>query len=186
AHVPGGGPRAPEAVAEPAAVADAHATEIASTVRLAQSRAMRGDLETARTLLNSALERAKADGDVSGKARLQAELAVVLADQAFDTRVGTERGLQLAAEARTGAQAAGAPDIEARAVHAEALLQYGQRLWEESKDFQLPRTGFERARELYRTLGDRAGVAQETFFLGLTHEQEGKTTRAGELYEEAR
>src|SRR5262249_51215138 len=74
------GPGASEVVARAAAVSEARGTWIASTVRFAQTRAMRGDLESARTLLAAALERAEADGDVAGKSRLQAELAVVLAD----------------------------------------------------------------------------------------------------------
>ncbi len=186
ARAPAAGARSTEVLATTAALADARASWIASTVRLARAGVMRGEFERSRTLLDSALERAGPDGDLVGTARLQAELAVVLAEESFYTRKGTARGLQLAAEAQAGARAAGAPEVEARAVHAEGFLRYGGLLWEDAKDFQVPGERFGRARELFRSAGDRSGVAQETFFLGLTAEQEAKTGPAGELYREAR
>ncbi|HZJ55275.1 MAG TPA: tetratricopeptide repeat protein, partial [Myxococcaceae bacterium] len=179
-------PAAPtgEVLATPAAVGEAGSGWVAATVRLARTGVMRGDFERGRTLLTSALERPELDP--AGKARLQAELAVVLAEEYFYTRQGMDRGLRLAAEAQAAARSLGARELEARAVHAEGFLRYGGLLWEESRDFHLPRELFTRSRDLYRELGERSGVAQETFFLGLTWEQEEKPDRAGPLYEEAR
>ena len=147
---------------------------------------MRGDLDGAGAILVGALDQAGMDAEPVDRARLQGELAGVLGEQAFYTRKGTERALRLAAEAQAGARAAGAPEVEARAVHAEGFVRYGGLLWEDARDFQVPRALFTRARELFRNSGARSGVAQETFFLGLTEEHEGKTERAGELYREAR
>ena len=147
---------------------------------------MRGELERARTLLEDAVAQAQADGDAAGAARLQAELAVALGEEAFYTRTGVERGVAVASEARAAARSAGVRDAEARALHAEGFQRYGVLLWNDGKDFQVPRGLFEQARALHRDLGDRSGVAQETFFLGLTFEQEGKTEEAGERYREAR
>ena len=175
-----------EVLATPAALAEARSDWVASTVRLAKTGVMRGRFEPARTLLASALARAEAEGDAPGRARLQAELAVLVAEESFYTREGTEQGLQLAAEAQASSRALAARDVEARAVHAEGFLHYGVLLWEEAKDFHLPRERFARARELFRELGDVSGVAQETFFLGLTWEQEETPERAGALYTEAR
>jgi len=175
-----------ETLATPAALADARSTWVSSTVRLARAEVMRGDFERGRTLLASAVERADAEADAVGKAKLQAELALVLAEESFYTRTGTERALQLAAEAQAAARAAGARGVEARAVHAEGFLRYGELLWADAKDFHAPRELFTRARQLFTEAGDSSGVAQETFFLGLTEEQEGHSDRAGALYSEAR
>ena len=175
-----------ETLATPAALAEARSTWVSSTVRLARAEVMRGDFERGRTLLGSAIERADAEADAAGKARLQAELALVLAEESFYTRTGMERALHLAAEAQAGAHAAGARDVEARAVHAEGFLRYGELLWADAKDFHVPRELFSRSCQLFTEAGDSSGVAQETFFLGLTEEQEGHPERAGALYSEAR
>jgi tetratricopeptide (TPR) repeat protein len=175
-----------EVLATPAALAEARNGWVSSTVRLARAEVMRGDFERGRTLLGSAIERAGAEADAAGKARLQAELALVLAEESFYTRSGTERALRLAAEAQAAARAAGAPGVEARAVHAEGFLRYGELLWADAKDFHGPRELFSRARKLSTEAGDSSGVALETFFLGLTEEQEGHPEPAGALYSEAR
>jgi tetratricopeptide (TPR) repeat protein len=175
-----------ETLATPAALGEARTTWVSSTVRLARAEVMRGNFERGRTLLASAIERADAEADAAGKARLQADLALVLAEESFYTRSGTERALQLAAEAQAGARTAGARDVEARAVHAEGFLRYGELLWADAKDFHVPRELFARARQLFTEAGDSSGIAQETFFLGLTEEQEGHPERAGALYSEAR
>jgi hypothetical protein len=98
---------------------------------------------------------------------------------------GAERGVQLAQAAQSSAQALGLPEVEARGLHAEGYLRYGELLWAEAKDFHVPRESFARARDLLAQAGDASGVAQETFFLGLTEEQEGKLERAEPLYAEA-
>ncbi|RPH65418.1 MAG: hypothetical protein EHM78_25415, partial [Myxococcaceae bacterium] len=183
AHTAAAPSPAGEVLATPAAAAEARSSWVAATVRLARTGVMRGDFERGRTLLSSALERPELDP--AGKARLQAELVVVLAEEYFYTRQGMDRGLRLAAEAQAAARSLGARDLEARALHAEGFLRYGGLLWEESKDFHVPQELFTRARDLFREFGDRSGVAQETFFLGLTWEQEEKPDRAGPLYEEA-
>jgi tetratricopeptide (TPR) repeat protein len=175
-----------ETLATPAALAEARSTWVSSTVRLARAEVMRGDLERGRMLLGSAIERADAEADAAGKATLQAELALVLAEESFYTRTGMERALRLAAEAQAGAHAAGARDVKARAVHAEGFLRYGDLLWADAKDFHVPRELFSRSRQLFTEVGDSSGVAQETFFIGLTEEQEGHSERAGPLYSEAR
>ncbi len=184
AHAPSSPSLAGEVLATPAATTEARRSWVAATVRLARTEVMRGNFERGRTLLGSALEHPELDQ--AGKARLQAELVVVLAEEYFYTRQGMERGLQLASEAQGAARSLGDRDLEARALHAEGFLRYGGLLWEESKDFHVPRELFTRSRDLFRELGDRSGVAQETFFLGLTWEQEEKPDRAGPLYEEAR
>ncbi|HEY1908482.1 MAG TPA: tetratricopeptide repeat protein [Myxococcaceae bacterium] len=175
-----------ETLATPAALAEARNGWVSSTVRLAHAEVMRGEFERGRTLLGSAIERADAGADAAGKASLQAELALVLAEESFYTRSGTERALQLAAEAQAAARAAGAKGVEARAVHSEGFLRYGELLWADAKDFHVPRELFSRARQLFTEAGEPSGVAQETFFLGLTEEQEKKPERAGALYSEAR
>src|SRR5215470_8368029 len=100
AHSTAPSPRPPqsETLATPAAVAEARSTWVSSTVRLARAEVMRGDFERGRTLLESAVERADTEADAAGKARLLAELALVLAEESFYTRTGMERTLQLAAE----------------------------------------------------------------------------------------
>lgn len=184
------GPAAPSPTAEVLAtqtgITEARTAWVASTVRLARTEVMRGRFEQARTLLESAVDRTAAEGDAAGKARLQAELAVVLSEESFYTRTRTEEGLQLARVVQASGRALGARDVEARAVHAEGFVRYGELLWKESKDFHEPRELFTRARDLFREAGDRSGVAQETFFLGLTWEQEEKLDRAAPLYEQAR
>ena len=186
AHAPTAPSPSGEILATPPALAEARASWVASTVRLARTEMMQGRFERARTLLESALDRAAAEGDSPGKARLQAELGLVLSEESFYTRTDAERGVQLAQAAQTTARSQGAVDVEARAVHAEGFLRYGELLWAEGKDFHVPRERFARARDLFREAGDASGVAQETFFLGLTEEQEGKPERAEPLYVEAR
>lgn len=175
-----------EALATPAGITETRAAWVASTVRLARAEVMRGRFEQARTLLETAVDRSAAAGDAPGKARLQAELAVVLSEESFYTRTRTEQALQLAQAAQSSARALGAREVEARGVHAEGFVRYGELLWKESKDFHVPRELFSRARDLFREVGDRSGVAQETFFLGLTWEQEEKPDQAGPLYAQAR
>jgi tetratricopeptide (TPR) repeat protein len=174
-----------EVVATPGALAEARASWVSSTVRLARAEVMQGGFEGARKLLEAAVERAAAQNDAPGKAQLQAELALTVAEESFYTRSGTERGIQLAEAAQTAARTARLTDAEAQAIHAEGFLRYGELLWAESKDFHAPRELFTRARDLFRECGDASGVAQETFFLGLTEEQEGKLERAEPLYAEA-
>jgi tetratricopeptide (TPR) repeat protein len=173
-----------EVLATPAAVKEACSAWVAATIHLARTGVMQGEFERGRTLLTSALERPELDP--AAKARLQAELGVVLAEESFYTRQGLDRGLQVAAEGQAAGRSVGAREVEARAVHAEGFLRYGELLWGESKDFHVPRELYSRARELFREAGDRAGVARETFFLGLTWEQEKKPDQARPLYEEAR
>jgi tetratricopeptide (TPR) repeat protein len=185
AHAPTGN-APPEVLATPAGSAQAREAWTDATLRLARVAGMRGELERERTLLEDALERARADGDAASAARLQAGLAVALGEEAFSTRSGVERGLAVAGEAQAAARSAGVRDAEARALHAEGFMRYGVLLWNEGKDFQVPRGLFEKSRASYRDLGDRSGVAQETFFLGLTFEQEGKTEEAGARYRQAR
>jgi len=185
AHAPPPPSPGREVVATPAGLAETRASWMASTVRLARTEVMRGRFDRARSLLEPALDQAGAEGDAPGKARLQAELALVLAEESFYSRSGADRGLQLAQSAQASAGALGLAGVEARAVHAEGYLRYGELLWAEAKDFQVARERFTRARDLFARAGDASGVAQETFFLGLTEEQEGKLERAEPLYAEA-
>jgi len=176
----------PEILATPAGSAQAREAWTAATVRLARVAGMQGELVRARTVLEDAVEQARADGDTAGAARLLAELAAALGEEAFSRRSGVERGLAVAAEAQAAARSASVRDAEARALHAEGFIRYGVLLWNDGKDFQVPRGLFEKSRALYQDVGDRSGLAQETFFLGLTFEQEGKTEGAGARYREAR
>jgi tetratricopeptide (TPR) repeat protein len=185
AHAPAPPSPGREVLATPAGVVDARASWIASVVRLARTEVMRGRFDRARGLLEPALDQAGAEGDPPGKARFQAELALVLAEESFYSRSGADRGLQLAQAAQSSARTFGLLDVEASAVHAEGYLRYGELLWAEAKDFHVARERFARARDLFSQAGDAPGVAQETFFLGLTEEQEGRLERAGPLYAEA-
>ena len=173
AHAPGAPSPTREVLATPAGVAEARASWVASSVRLARTEVMRGRFGQARTLLEPALDRAAAEGDAPGKARLEAELALVLAEESFYGRTGAERGVA----ARRGAGLRAHPATPGRRGERAArggYLRYGEALWAEAKDFQAPRERFARARDLFREARDASGVAQETFFLGLTEEQEGK------------
>jgi tetratricopeptide (TPR) repeat protein len=185
AHAPAAPSPATEVLATPGALAEAQASWISSTVRLARAEVMQGRFEGARRLLEPALDRATAENDGPGMARLQAELALTIAEESFYTRSGTERGVRLAQAAQTSAHTLRLADVEAQAVHAEGFLRYGELLWTEAKDFHVPRELFARARDLFQAAGDASGVAQETFFLGLTEEQEDKLERAEPLYAEA-
>ena len=176
---------ASEVLATPGALVEARASWVASTVHLARAEVMEGRFAGARGLLEPALDRAMAKSDAPGKARLQAELALVLAEESFYTRSDAERGVQLAQAAQTSARTVRLVDVEAQAVHAEGFLRYGGLLWTEARDFHVPRELFARSRDLFRDAGDASGVAQETFFLGLTEEQEGKLETAEPLYAEA-
>jgi len=184
AHAPAAPSPTREVLATPAGVGEARASWVSSTVRLARTEVMRGRFAQARTLLEPALDRA-AGADAPGKARLEAELALVLAEESFYGRSGAERGMHLAQAAQASARTLRLPDVEASALHAEGYLRYGEALWAEAKDFQAPRDRFARARDLFREASDASGVAQETFFLGLTEEQEGRLERAEPLYAEA-
>jgi len=88
---------------------------------------MRGRFDRARSLLEPALDQAGAEGDAPGKARLQAELALVLAEESFYSRSGADRGLQLAQSAQASAGALGLAGVEARAVHADPSGTLGVR-----------------------------------------------------------
>jgi tetratricopeptide (TPR) repeat protein len=184
-HAPPAPSPASEVLATPGAFAEARASWVSSTVRFARAEVMQGRFEAARRLLEPALERATAESDAPGKARLQAELALAIAEESFYTRSGAERGVQLAHSAQTSARTLRLADVGAEAVHAEGFLRYGELLWSEAKDFRVPRELFTRARDLFQAAGDASGVAQETFFLGLTEEQEGNLERAEPLYAEA-
>ena len=184
-HAPAAPSPASEVLATPGALAEAEASWVSSTVRLARAEVMHGRFEGARRLLEPALDRVTAENDAPGKARLQAELALAIAEESFYTRSGAARGVQLAQAAQTSARTLGLPGVEAQAVHAEGFLRYGELLWTEAKDFHLPRELFARSRDLFQAAGDASGVAQETFFLGLAEEQEDNLERAEPLYAEA-
>jgi tetratricopeptide (TPR) repeat protein len=184
-HAPAAPSPAGEVLATPGALAEARASWVSSTARLARAKVMQGHFEAARSLLEPALDRATAENDAPGKARLQAELALAIAEESFYTRSGAKRGVELAQAAQTSARTLRLADVEAQAVHAEGFLRYGELLWTEAKDFRAPRELFTRSRGLFQAAGDASGVSQETFFLGLTEEQEGKLERAEPLYAEA-
>ncbi len=131
----------------------------------------------------SALDAAEAGSgkaDPRALAAIRTEKGRVLMDRSFfhrrdpaPARAALEEGLRLAKAAREAATAAAA---------AQALGQLDYNDAFETKDWKKPRAAFERVLAAREKIGDRRGVAETLFYLGLTFEQDGQPAPAFERY----
>ncbi len=155
------------------------------TTSIAAARVLdhRGELVAARTELSHAL--ADARGDRVASAELLAELARLAGTEALATNAGYVEGIAEAREAQQAARAAGARHALPVAIDAEGMLHYAHKLWAGAVDFAVPRAAFERAVAAYRAAGDAVGIAEATFHVGLTYEQEGDLSTASTYYRHA-
>lgn len=146
----------------------------------------RGEFVAAREVLDRALARARAASDRRAEVRLMAERARAAASDAFAKAAGYRDGLALARQAQAAARAASDPRSLAIALDAEGMLHYGRLLWSGGGDFAVPRAAFAAAAAGFRASGDRGGLAEATFHLGLSYEHAHDPATAARHYSEAR
>ncbi len=152
---------------------------------LAESRTLtlagRWDDALART--SAAAARAKTAGDARAEAVLAVERGRVMADANFfrrfdprGARAALEEGMRLARAANDERAIADATQYLGQLVYSEAF---------ETKDWKTPRATFEALVPVREKLGDRRGLAQTYFYLGLTYEQDEQPVPALSNYEKS-
>ncbi len=150
---------------------------------LAKTRAM--TLEGRWDAALSELEGAEAGlaGDRHASAAIRTERGRVLMDRSFFHRRDPAPARAALEEGRRLAKAAGDDATAAAADQALGQLEYNDAF--ETKDWKKPRAAFEGVLAVRERIGDRRGVAETLFYLGLTYEQDGQPGPAFERYEKS-
>jgi len=148
---------------------------------LAASRthALAGRWTEAERLLTRELERQPRTEAVA-RARLLAERGRVLADRNSYGRRDPASARRALEEALAAAREASDPVSEAVALQSLAQMRYGETF--ETGDWEGVRSDFEPVIALRERAGDRRGLAESYFYLGLTYEQDGRPDEALPLY----
>jgi tetratricopeptide (TPR) repeat protein len=139
-----------------------------SLVSETRQMTLHGDWDAAVERLDSALMTAR--GDDATEALLRVERGRVLADRNFFHRSDPGRARQaIGAGLRSARRARHEPSV-ADGTQALGQLYFSQAF--RTHDWEKPRRLFREAVALRERLGDTRGVAQSTFYLGLTFEQQ--------------
>jgi tetratricopeptide (TPR) repeat protein len=153
-----------------------------TTALFQETRAMTlsGRWDAALSALAAAGARAETSGDRKTQAALVTERGRVLMDRSFfhrkdpePARTALQEGLRLAGAVKDERVAADARQYIAQLDYNDAF---------DTKDWEKPRAAFLGVLELRERLGDRRGVAETLFYVGLTYEQDGKPEPAMERY----
>lgn len=127
-------------------------------------------------------ERGRAGGPRE-RAAVSVEIARVLADRSFFHRRDSKAARLALERARAEVTAAGSADLAADAVQLGGQLDYADAFT--SQDWETPRKAFQEAARVRERSKDLRGLAQSTFYLGLTYEQSGQPEPALALYTKA-
>jgi tetratricopeptide (TPR) repeat protein len=158
----------------------APADETAALLKETRAMTLSGRWDAALSVLEAVSGRAEKSGDRKAEAALATERGRVLMDRSFfhrkdpgPARAALEEGLDLAEAVKDDRVAADARQYIAQLDYNDAF---------ESKDWEKPRGAFLTVLGVRERLGDRRGVAETLFYLGLTYEQDGKPEPAMERY----
>jgi len=150
-----------------------------AAVAASRAQALAGRWEDAERLLSRELER-PGPADPTGRARLLAERGRVLADRNAYGRRDPASARRALEEALAAARDARDRRSEADALQALAQMRYGETF--ETGDWAGVRTDFERVAAMRERDGDRRGLSESLFYLGLTYEQDGRPDDALPIY----
>jgi tetratricopeptide (TPR) repeat protein len=121
--------------------------------------------------------------DRRASAAIRTERGRVLMDRSFFHRRDPAPARAALEEGRRLANAAGDDATAAAADQGLGQLDYNDAF--ETKDWKKPRAAFEDVLAARQKVGDRRGVAETLFYLGLTYEQDGQPGPAFERYEKS-
>jgi tetratricopeptide (TPR) repeat protein len=141
---------------------------------------LRGDWDVAIGRLEPAIQGAVERRDRVEEAILRTELARVLADRNFFRQADPARAREAVDRALRAARAAQHDASIASATQALGQLHYSAAF--RTKDWKTPRDIFKRVIAMRTKLGDRRGLAQSYFSLGLTYEQDLEPKQAEVWY----
>jgi tetratricopeptide (TPR) repeat protein len=155
------------------------APAIDATVAASRAHTLAGRWEEAERLLSRELEKSGPE-DPAHRARLLAERGRVLADRNAYGRRDPEAARRALREALAAARDAGERRSEADALQALAQMRYGETF--DTGDWAGVRSEFEGVAAMRERAGDRRGLSETLFYLGLTYEQDGRPAEALPVY----
>jgi tetratricopeptide (TPR) repeat protein len=159
--------------------AAATSADTAAVREQARTWTLAGRWNDALKALDAAKTRVPA-GDTAALAAIETERGRVLADSNFFHRDDPAPARAALEEAERLARAAGDPLVLSEARMQLARLDYSAAF--ETKDWKKPRAAFEGVLATREKLGDRRGISETLFYLGLTYEQDGLPDPAYERY----
>ncbi len=156
-----------------------------ATALVEQSQALTrsGRWDDAAAMLNGNIASARRTGDRKAEAALAVELGRVLLDRNAYHRRNPSAALAALDTALAVARESGEPQSEADAIQYLGQFHYGDAF--ATNDWETPRSFFLQALRKRERLGDRRGLAESYFYLGLTFEQEGRPEPAMDCYEKS-
>jgi len=173
----------PPAPAAPASAPAAAPTLFEAVPVVARAQANQGKFDEAAELVRFAIAKAEAQRDVGAQARLHAELGGVFmsrmvfrGDLVAEAPATFRRAQELARASGQRAALAGALDGEGRLLYWRKL-QTGEGEWAPIVDL------FERGLAERQALGDRRGMAESTFHIGLTEQFRNLNAQARTTFE---
>jgi tetratricopeptide (TPR) repeat protein len=140
-----------------------------------------GKWDEAKTVLADELIQPK---DPAQEARLKAELAHLEADRSTYFHKNESSVLAALKEARTAVQATGDKLALATLEMAEGRFTYWKAL-DKTNDWGPPTEDFDRGLQIYKELGDQAGLGEALFYRGLVYQMQGQNLHAREMFDQA-
>jgi len=169
---------APASVSAPPAAADRDAS-VARVLAASRQASLEGRWDDSERLLAGSIAGARASR-LADLPPLLAERGRVLADRSSFGRRDPDRARRALTEAVDAARAAGDARSEADARQSLAQMRYGETF--DAGDWAGVRAEFEELVAARERLGDRPGLSESYFYLGLTYEQDGRANDALPLY----
>ena len=145
---------------------------------------LEGNWDTAIKALDEAIARAAGMRDVQLEAVLAAELLRVVSDRSSYHQRDPERVSRALTRARAAAERASDARADADLAQYEGQVRYGEAF--RNGDWETPRVLFRAALAGRERLGDRRGVSESLFYLGLTFDQAGEAEPAMKEYGRSR
>ncbi len=145
---------------------------------------LEGKWDAAINALDEAIARATGTRDVRLEALLAAELLRVVSDRSSYHRRDPERVGRALTRARAAAERAADVRADADLAQYEGQVRYGEAF--RNGDWETPRAFFRAALAGRERLGDRRGVSESLFYLGLTFDQAGEAEPAMKEYARSR
>jgi tetratricopeptide (TPR) repeat protein len=179
-------PPAPTAPASTApAPADTGPSLYEAAPVVAKAKANQGQFEEAAELLRFAIARAQAERDARAEARLHADLGgIFISRMVFRGDVVAEAPATFR-RAKELARASGERAALARALDGEGMLLYWRKLLTGEGEWSAIVDAFRRGLAVREQLGDRRGMAESTFHIGLTEQFRNQNDRAQKTFERA-
>ena len=142
-----------------------------------------GRWDEALALIAAPIDQAAAAGDVKTRGVLTVERGRILMDSNFYRKNDPGPARRALAEGLAYSRGAGAQISMADAAQYMAQLDYADSF--ETKKWDRVRLSLQRVLEVREKIGDKRGISETQFYIGLTYEQEGKPDPAIESYKKS-